>query len=249
MKLNGKRVLLTGGSLGIGRQLAKDLVAEGARVLACARNIEALRELKNQNREIDIAVCDVRDQKSVQELHAELQARFGGLDVLINNAAVFRRLDLLHPSGNVEDWIEEVEINLAGTLRVTHAFLPLLKAAPSGTVINLTSPSAYIPLAAAPVYSATKAAMHSWTVSLRHQLRTTSIRVVELNPPAVDTRMNENNPSVADLKLWSVSDFSSRVVGELQKHAKNEVLVGDAKLVRIMSRLAPGFVFRKMNPN
>ena len=249
MDIEGRKVLITGGSLGIGRRLALDFVGQGAQVLVCARDVDKLDELKQTSPDIAVFPCDVRSAESVTKFRERALETFGTPDILINNAAIFRRVDLLRDDTPVDAWLEEVDINLSGVLRITHAFLPHLMKLQTATIINLTSPSSDIPMTAAPFYSATKAAIYSWTVSLRHQLRGTAIRVIELNPPAVNTRMNKENPDVEGLKLWSTDEFAATVLRRLRKRRRNEILVGDAKLVRVMSRIAPDFVFNKMNGN
>lgn len=248
MDIQDRKVLITGGSIGIGHHLALALVDKGAKVLVCARDEARLKELEGSVNGLYVAKCDVQDNDSVLALRDHAEAVFGTPDILINNAAIFRRLNLLQGDLTVDDWLAEVDTNLSGVLRVTHTFLRRMRSLPEASIVNLTSPSAYIPLAAAPVYSATKAAMRSWTLSLRHQLRNTRVNVIEVNPPAVDTRMNEDNPDVADLKLWSIDDFVREVMAQLQKPRRDEINVGDAKLVKVMSRVAPGVVFGKMNP-
>ena len=106
-----------------------------------------------------------------------------------------------------------------------------------------------MPLSAAPVYSASKAAIQSWTKSLRHQIRGTGVSVIELNPPAVDTQMNRGNPDVEGLKLWSTEEFSQHVLRQMARSRTKDILVGDAKLVSRMVRLAPGYLFNRMNPS
>ncbi len=114
------------------------------------------------------------------------------------------------------------------------------------TIVNLTSPSAYMPMAASQIYSATKSAIQSWTRSLRHQLRKTNVKVVELNPPAVDTRMNSNNPDLAGMKLMSPGKFAQLAVQGLVKE-QNEILISHAGIMKLMSRIAPGIAFRAIN--
>lgn len=234
--------------MGIGRQLATDLVDRGAKVLVCGRDPARMEEMRAKLPKVDSFVCDVRDYGSVVALRDYAGQRFGAPDLLINNAAVFRRFDVEDTSYSIDSWLEEVDINFLGTLRVTHAFLPKMTRLPSATIINVTSAAGYLPMTAAPIYSATKAALQSWTVSLRHQLKHSSVRVIELNPPAVDTRMNKNNPGVEGLKLWSTYDFSQHVIRQLEKKGDADILVGDAKLVKRLSRFAPSFVFKKINP-
>ena len=247
MHLENATFLLTGGTAGIGRTLTLDLLARGANVVICGRDAERLEALGAEYPELTTVRCDVRDDASVAALCGKTLETVGPPDYLINNAAIFRRFELRDTSVPLERWTEEIEINLLGALRVTHALLPHMIDRGRGTVVNVTSPSAYIPLANAPIYSASKAALQSFTVSLRHKLRGSGVSAIELNPPAVDTQMNSGNPDVEDLKLWSTKDFSEYVLKRLHPNS-GDILVGDAKLVSRMRRLAPGFVFRKMNP-
>ena len=233
--------------MGIGLQLACDLLDAGADVLVCSRDSSHLDSLREQHPSLRTCVADVRDYDSLLALRKYAMETMGPPDLLINNAAVFRRFDVEDRDYALDSWLEEVDINLMGTLRVTHAFLKPMTALPKATIVNVTSAAGYVPMTAAPVYSATKAALQSWTISLRYQLRETPIRVIELNPPAVDTRMNKNNPGVAGLKLWSTREFSKYVIDQLKRRGDRDILVGDAKLVHRLSRWMPGLVFNKIN--
>ena len=248
MTFQGTRVLITGGSAGIGRQLALDFTKRGASVIICGRDENRLNTLVAEAPNVRAFKCDVRDNASVTAFRDDVLRTFGPPDVLINNAAIFRRFDVQDSSLDVTQWLDEIDINVMGVLRMTYALLPSLVALEQATIVNVTSPSAYSPLAAAPVYSASKAALHSWTVSLRHQLRNTSVSVIELNPPVVDTQMNANNPDVEGLKRWSTVEFSEHVLNAFTRTRTKDILVGDAKLVKRMTRLAPAWVFSKMNP-
>lgn len=249
MTFQGTTFLITGGSAGIGRQMATDLLARGARVLVCGRSQARLDAFAAECPEVLTHACDVRDYDSVLGLRdATARAFDGAPDILINNAAIYRRYDLRDASVPLDDWLRELDINLLGTMRVTHALLPLLIQRGTGTIINLTSPAAYLPQANAPFYSASKAAIHSFTRSLQHQLRESDVSAIQLNPPAVDTQMNAANPEIEGLRLWSVDEFSRTVLDQLASSRRKDILVGDAKLVQRFSRWMPGFVFNKMNP-
>ncbi|MEM9073156.1 MAG: SDR family NAD(P)-dependent oxidoreductase [Myxococcota bacterium] len=202
MNPTGKRIVITGGSIGIGLELAKALIAEGAQVLVCARNRPALEAAQQNTPSLAIAQCDVARDDQVSALLETARSTLGGVDVLINNAAVFRRLDILERS-TLESQLEEIDINLKGPVRVTGVFLPELLRSEEPIIVNLTSALGYAPMAAAPTYSATKAAINSWTISLRHQLRHSKARVVLLSPPVVDTRMNADNPDVEGMKIMT----------------------------------------------
>lgn len=245
MNLKDKNVLVTGGSLGIGLELANRLVAEGANVLICARNLPALEKAKEENPSLEIVTCDVTDPEQVEYLQATIKQRFGGIDILLNNAAVFRRFDILKDY-SLDKQLEEVEINFHGPIILTNMFLEELRKRKESMIVNFTSPAAYMPMAASIVYSATKAAIRSWTISLRHQLKNTNIKVVEINPPAVDTRMNANNPGVEGMKLMSTNTFADLAIKGL-KQGKEEILIGQARPFKSLSRFLPKMAFKMVN--
>ena len=245
MNLHDKSVLITGGSIGIGLQLAKKINDEGAKVLICARNPELLEKAKKENPSLEIAQCDVTNPDQVHALLIRVRQLFGGIDILINNAAVFRRFNILEDYP-LEKQFEEIDINLKGPILVTNIFLKELMKGKEPTIINLTSPAAYTPMAASQIYSATKSAIQSWTRSLRHQLRKTNLKVVELNPPAVNTRMNINNPDLEGMKLMSPEKFAQQAVHGLMK-GRDEILISHAGIMKRMSRIAPGIAFRIIN--
>ena len=247
MNFKDARVVVTGGSIGIGKQLAVDLVARGAQVMVCARSASTLAELKMAHPAILTQVCDVQSEDDVDALHDAASDAFGHVDLLINNAAIIQLLNLLDDDMPVDTWLAEMDVNVQGTLRVTHRFLPMLKDAKSATIVNFTSGLAYVPVADAPIYSASKAALASWTKSLRYQLRDTNVSVVEVSPPVVDTRMNVDNPSSEGRKKWSTEAFCKVVLDRLAE-GRTDILVGDGAGAKTMSRLAPRFIFRMMNP-
>ena len=133
------------------------------------------------------AELDITDPARVREFAARIQSDYPSLNVLINNAGVFKHEDLTDPSAGLEDAEATVTTNLLGPIRLTAALLPLLQQQPRSTVVNLTSGLAFVPMTVAPTYCATKAALHSYTVSLRHQLRGSTTEVIELIPPYVQT--------------------------------------------------------------
>ena len=245
MNLRGKNVLITGGSIGIGLQLANKMTAAGANVMICARNREPLEKAQRQNPSLAIAQCDVTQKDQVEELLKKVQTLLGTIDILINNAAVFRRFNMLgdYP---LEKQLEEIDINLKGPVQVTQIFLQALLQSPEPVIVNLTSGLGYVPMTAAPIYSATKAAINSWTQSLRHQLRETKVKVVLLSPPVVDTRMNSNNPGVEGMKMISAEKFAELSLKGLQKN-KEEILIRPINNLKLLSRLVPNMAFRVLN--
>lgn len=190
MKLNGNVVLVTGGATGIGLALAGRLLAAGSQVIVCGRRESALRAAAEAHPGLVTRVCDLAHEEERAALAAWVVGAFPALNVLVNNAGVQRRIQLAEP----ESWAEtrvELAINLDASLHLTALLLPHLRgratAGAAAAVVNVTSGLSFAPYAAVPVYSATKAALHSFTLSLRHQLAETGVRVVEIIPPAVNT--------------------------------------------------------------
>jgi len=186
MDLNGNVVLVTGGASGIGLALAGRLHAAGSQVIVCGRRESALRAAAEAHPGIVTRVCDLaRDEERVA-LAEWVMREFPETNVLVNNAGIQRRVRL----GEPEPWAatrEELAINLDAPIHLTLLLLPHLKTRSRPAVVNVTSGLSFAPYVAAPVYSATKAALHSFTLSLRHQLAGTPVRVVEIIPPAVNT--------------------------------------------------------------
>ena len=246
MNIAGKSILVTGGGSGIGKEIARKLHAQKANIVICGRRLEPLKSLAEELPGVKIAACDVTVYDQVEKLRQTCAHAFGGVDILINNAAVFRRFDILDTSYGLKAQLEEIDINLVGPIMVTHVFLPELLARKESAIVNLTSPSAFLPLVKAPIYSATKAALQSWTLSLREQLKTTNVKVIDLNPPAVDTQMNENNPGVEGMKLMSPVKFADIFVEGLQK-GKTEIMPSHAGIMKVMRRVAPNFTLKMLN--
>lgn len=186
MRLEGARVLITGGSSGIGLALARAMSERGAAVTITGRDATRLEAAASEHHAIRGLVCDVTVDADVLRLRDRLVDE-GGIDVLVNNAGVMQFFDVT--SGfPLERQLDEVNIDVNGPLRLVDAFLPHLLERPS-VIVNVSSGLAWVPYATAPVYSGAKAFLHAWTMALRAQLAGTSVRVVELLPPVTDTPM------------------------------------------------------------
>lgn len=239
--LKGSRVLVTGGSSGIGRSLATALATEGARVVVTGRDAQRLAETAAAHEHIDAVVCDVTDAAQTAALQQQMAAT-GGIDMLVNCAGVMHFFDVT--SGYPLDrQLQEVDIDVAGPVRMVDAFLPGLLERRS-TIVNVSSGLAWVPYAAAPVYSGAKAFVHAWTVSLREQLKDTSVRVVELLPPVTDTPLADGlNPS---FKRMPPDELVAAFVKGLER-GDDEIAPGQSRQLKWMSRLAPGFIFGQLN--
>ncbi|MGJ3254387.1 MAG: SDR family oxidoreductase [Elainellaceae cyanobacterium] len=243
MDLNGKRIVITGGSSGIGLAMARSLAAEGAHVVITGRDQTKLAAAASQHANISSQVCDVADEAAVVALRDAMDAA-GGTDMLVNNAGIMHAFDVTQ-GFPLEKQLQEIDIDVSGPVRLIHHFLPGMMQRES-IIVNISSGLAYVPYAFAPVYSAAKAFLHSYTQSLRAQLAATSVRVVELLPPVVDTELaGDLDPSFPRMS-------PDKLVAALIKGLNNntdEIAPGQSAQLKLMSRLAPRFLFKQMNKN
>jgi uncharacterized oxidoreductase len=201
MNPSGNTILITGGGSGIGRGLAESLHALGNQVVVSGRRRQALDETIAANPGMKSLTVDMQDSESLRAFAARAIAEFPSLNVLINNAGIMRRENLLEQQPDLADAEAVVATNLLGPIRLTAALMPHLQKQPHAAIINVSSGLAFMPMARTPTYCATKAALHSYTLSLRAQLRGTNIDVIELIPPYVATHLMDgfNNPRAMPL--------------------------------------------------
>jgi uncharacterized oxidoreductase len=208
-------VLITGGGTGIGRAFAEALHKKGARVIIAGRREAPLAEVAAANPGMAYVVLDVADPAAIKTVAARIVAEHPDLNVVVNNAGIMKVEDLSKGQIDLALVEETLNINLLGTIRLTAALLPHLLTQKDATVVTVSSGLAFVPLAATPIYNATKAAIHSWSQSLRHQLRNTSVKVVEWAPPAVATDLmpghaeNPNSMPLADFTTESLALFEA----------------------------------------
>jgi uncharacterized oxidoreductase len=188
MELSGNTVLITGGSSGIGLALTERFLKAGNEVIITGRRESLLEDVKRRFPAVETRVSDSGSAEDRVELVATLTREFPRLNVVINNAGIQRKVDLLG-SEPWEDTRREIAINLEGPIHMASLWLPHLLQQARPVLVNVSSGLAFVPMAAAPVYSATKAALHSYTLSLRHQLRKTPVTVIEVVPPAVRSNL------------------------------------------------------------
>lgn len=204
MELSGNTILITGGGSGIGRGLAEAFHRLGNKVIVAGRRRSAVDEVVAANPGMEAATADVQDGAAIAGFAAEIARRFPALNVLINNAGIMRNEDLTSDAIDVSAAEATIATNLLAPIRLTAALLPHLKKQQHAAVLNVTSGLAFVPMAITPTYCATKAAVHSWTESLRFQLRNTSVEVKEIVPPYVQTELQgerqANDPMAMPLK-------------------------------------------------
>jgi uncharacterized oxidoreductase len=253
MDVKGNTILITGGATGIGLALAEAFLAEGNEVIVCARTEANLKAAKERFPRLHTLRCDLSDEKERQRLHDRVVADFPALNILINNAGIQRMVDfrdgpadlLRHRAADGED---EIEINLRAAVHLTALFVPDLMKKKAAAVINVSSGLGFAPLAFMPVYCATKAALHSFTMSLRRQLRDTPVRVFELIPPTTDTNIDKGARSARGQKDRGIQP------AEVAKEALSgfaadeyEIAFGMAKNLIGGSRADPVQLFNNMN--
>ena len=213
MQVTGNTILLTGGGSGIGRGLAEAFLAEGNKVIIAGRRQNVLDEAVAANPSLQSAVLDIGSEEGIQSFAAQMKTDYPALNVVIHNAGIMRNENV--QKGDVADAEATITTNLLGPIRLTAALLPQLLSQPHAAIMTVSSGLAFVPLAMTPTYGATKAAIHSYTQSLRYQLKDTNVQVIELIPPYVQTdlmgKRQANDPNAMPL-----ADFISEVMGLLK---------------------------------
>jgi len=243
MKLTGRTILITGGSAGIGLAFAVKFLELGNEVIVTGRRQAQLDAMKAQHPKLHTIQSDIADPAQIAALAARVKKEFPKLDVLMNNAGVGVAKNLKASVGDLAGLMTEMEINVGGVIRTTSALIDILTAN-QGTVINVSSALAFVPVPAMPIYSATKAAVHSYTQSLRFQLENSGVEVIELMPPAVRTDMTSEFDE-AGIKTITTDELVKQTVAALRA-GKQEIRPGQSNLLAFMRRLAPGFINRQL---
>jgi uncharacterized oxidoreductase len=244
MKLTGRTILITGGSSGIGLAFAHKFLELGNQVIVTGRRQSVLDGLRANYPKLHTIQSDVADPAQVAALAAHAKTDFTKLDVLMNNAGIMLHKNLKVPAADLEGLTTEMDINLGGVIRMTSAFIDILTAN-KGTLINVSSALAFVPLSSAPIYCATKAAVHSYTQSLRFQLEESGVEVIELMPPGVKTALSADLPEGGLVALITTDELIKQTFAAF-KAGKLEIRPGQAKLLALMRRLAPGFMNRQL---
>ena len=247
MKLDGNTILITGGASGIGFELAKQFLKLGNTVIITGRNKEKLLRASKEFPAIKTIVSDVSDPTAIKSLFTQVTSEFPKLNILINNAGIMRTLNLHDAAGSLEDLTLEIDTNLNGPIRMAKQFLPHLKAQSSAAIVNVSSGLAFVPLPISPVYCATKAALHSFTQSLRVQLKNTKIKVFELAPPATKTELLDmDSEDMKGISVMSVEDMVGTALAGFAAD-KFEIRPGQSNQLKFMSRVAPEFILKQLS--
>lgn len=244
MELKNRTILITGGTSGIGLEFVKQLTEQGAKVLVTGRKPEALHAAKQQFPTIEIFQSDVSKAEDIERLYAEVTGRFPELSMIVNNAGLMRLIDLQDETMDLENINREIATNLSGTIWMAHTFLPHLKKQKEAAIVNVSSAIAYMGYSVAPIYSASKAAVHTYSQMLRLQLQQTAVRVIEIVPPGVNTALQDDwvmkpNPR----QMMNADNMVRQAVRGILKD-KSEIRPGLSGVVRWVSRIAPKFLMR-----
>lgn len=235
MQVSEKTILLTGGTNGIGREMADQLKAKGATVITTGRNAGRVAAMREKG--FEVIEADLSDGTGVDALVAAVEGK--DIDVLINNAGQLADHDFRAspPDADVSD--AAIYTNLSAPIRMIVGLMDGLKARPEAAIVNVTSGLAISPAAGSPVYCATKSGLRFYTLGLREQLKDTSIHVIEALPPVVDTQMNDGR----DAKKMSPQECARQIVEALETNA-DEANIGMTKALRVLEGIHPSLARR-----
>ncbi len=239
MDLKNSTVLITGGTSGIGLELVKQLTEQGAKVIVTGRKIEALTEVKEHYPNIHTFQSDVSNPEDIRQLYGDVTHQFPELNILINNAGEMRLIDMQDTSNSLENITREIDINLSGTIHMAYQFLPHLLTKKSAALVNVSSAIAFMAYSIAPIYSASKAGTHAFTMALRLQLKSTSVKVMELIPPGVNTNLQKDWVLKTNSNQMMDVDKLVNVAIRGLKNDTSEIKPPLVKVLKFLSRIIP----------
>ena len=243
MSFTGNTVLITGGTSGIGRSLAEALQQKGNNVIIAGRRKNLLDEVTRANPGIQAVELNMDDAADITRVAEQVTKDFPALNAVINNAGIMRPEDL--KKGALETAEAIITTNLLGPIRLTEALMPHLLAQTKATIFTVSSGLAFVPLAVTPTYCATKAAIHSWTMSLRYQLRETNVRVREIIPPWVATELMGETPT--DPRAMPLEEFIAETVELIDDDTLDEIAVQRVLPLRNAAKTDELAFFRQFN--
>jgi len=250
MNMHGNTVLITGGATGIGFALAKAFLKEDNEVVICGRREHKLREAKRNLPRIQVKRFDVSKEDQRQKLFRWVSSNFSDINILVNNAGIQRQFDftsskIIKPFPPKDD---EVAVNLIAPIRLCALFTPTLSKKKKAAITNISSGLAFVPIAMMPIYCATKSALHSFTTSLRHQLRDTTVRVFEAAPPATDTDLDQSFAGEREHAYRGITaqEVAAAIV-EGMRADKEQIIIGQAKGLYEASLQNPAAIFKRLN--
>ena len=248
MHISGNTILITGGATGIGLALADIFLSKGNKVIICGRREDKLSQAKKKLYQLQTIQCDVADLSSREHLYNWVIENHKDINILINNAGIQKQIDFKKGILDLQGKENEININLQAPVQLSALFIPHLLGQREAAIVNISSGLAFIPIAIMPLYCATKAAMHSFSLSLRHQLRDTSIKVFEIIPPTTDTELDRgarNRRGQTDRGIEP--EIVAKATVESMEKDEFEAAVGQAQFLRTSARSDPEGVFQRIN--
>ena len=248
MKISGNTVLITGGATGIGLALAEAFSRKGNEVIICGRRKNKLLEAQKKLPKLHIKVCDISKDRNRKALFDWATSNFTNLNILVNNAGIQREIDLTQGIADLESGEDEIGVNLEAPIYLSALFIPQLIKQKESAIVNISSGLAFVPIAAMPVYCATKAAIHSFSLSLRHQLDVTKVKVYEVVPPIVDTELDKGARGQRGQDNRGIKP--EEVAAATIKGVENddfEIVIGMAQNLRMGARTNPEQAFKQIN--
>ena len=239
MDLSNNTVLIRGGGSGIGLALAKAYAHRGSTVIVCGRNAKTLEAAVKEHPSIAAYACDIASDQDQRGLVEHITKAYPDFNILINNAGIQNNYSFLDAKDHADLIEEEVNINLLAHLKLTDRFLPMLMDQPSAAIVNITSALAVVPKQSAPIYCATKPALHSFTKALRYQLDGTPVNVFEIIPALVDTAMTKGRGK-GKISADALAKEALRGI----ESDKYEIQIEKTKLLLALNRILPSVAER-----
>lgn len=243
MVLQDNTILITGGSSGIGLEMAEHFSKKSNKVLICSRSPDKLERAKKEIPSLHYLQCDISKPEECEKLRNWVESDHPECNILINNAAIVTRKNFYEDDEAIRHAESEIATNLMAPIRLSKLFAPVLAKNDHPRIINITTGLVYVPRADYPFYCATKAALHSFTKVLRTQSEGRTIKIIEVLFPVVDTPWHEGHPP--DIAI-SPKEAVDEMIRGLERN-KEEIPIGKVKLLYILSRIAPDFAFKKLN--
>lgn len=226
--------MLTGGTSGIGLELLRQFYSRGNKLIVASRKPENLNKLHSEFPNVSTVVCDLADPKSVRKLLEHCLNTYPEINILINNAGIQYNYEWLTEEDGFHRISREIRVNLTSPMHLIYGLLPQLSSKDQAAIINVSSALALHPKKSAPVYCATKAALHNLSRSLRYQLKKSSVKVFEIMPPLVDTPMTEGRGKNKISPKEVVDEFMNNF-----KKNRYQSFIGKAKWLRLIGRVIP----------
>jgi uncharacterized oxidoreductase len=250
MKTSGNTILITGGATGIGMAVAEVFLREGNQVLLCGRRKDKLVLAQSKFPKIHFKVCNLADAGERLALFEWATSTFPDLNVLVNNAGIQHQIDFTKNAEELLSIEDEIQINLTAPIHLSALFIPHLMRQEQSTILNVSSGLGFVPLTVVPVYCATKAAIHSFSWSLRHQLRKTSVKVFEIIPPTVNTELDRGARERRSQEYLGIppAEVAEATLVGLSKD-EYEISIGQAQRLRMSTPQEAEQIFNRMNGN